>query len=93
VKTQSIEFDQALIEKYNTSGPRYTSYPTAVQFTEDFGPDNLAYFRRLKEEGQLLPPEYPARLIVWLCTDEAAHINGEEADIYEPVWRERAGIG
>jgi len=40
VKTQSIEFDPALIEKYNTSGPRYTSYPTAVQFTEDFGPDD-----------------------------------------------------
>ncbi len=59
---------------------------------EDFGTDNVAYFRRLKEEGQLLPPEYPARLIVWLCTDEAAHINGEEADIYEPMWRERAGI-
>lgn len=40
MKTQSIEFDPALIEKYNTSGPRYTSYPTAVQFTEDFGPDD-----------------------------------------------------
>lgn len=36
VKTHSIEFDPELIEKYNTFGPRYTSYPTAVQFTEDF---------------------------------------------------------
>lgn len=25
-----------LIEKYNVSGPRYTSYPTAVQFQSDF---------------------------------------------------------
>ncbi len=40
MKTQSIEFDPALIEKYNTAGPRYTSYPTAVQFTEDFGSDD-----------------------------------------------------
>lgn len=59
---------------------------------EDFGPDNLAYFRRLKAEGQLLPPEYPARLIVWLCSDEAASIHGQEADIYEPEWRRRAQI-
>ncbi|WP_201603944.1 oxygen-independent coproporphyrinogen III oxidase [Psychrobacter submarinus] len=27
-------FDQALIHKYNRSGPRYTSYPTALEFTE-----------------------------------------------------------
>lgn len=29
-------FDAALIEKYRMSGPRYTSYPTAVQFTDQF---------------------------------------------------------
>ncbi len=28
-------FDPVLIEKYSTQGPRYTSYPTAVQFNED----------------------------------------------------------
>lgn len=27
---------QELIAKYNVSGPRYTSYPTALQFTEEF---------------------------------------------------------
>lgn len=32
-----IEWDQALIEKYNYSGPRYTSYPTALEFNSDFG--------------------------------------------------------
>jgi oxygen-independent coproporphyrinogen-3 oxidase len=32
----SIVFDPALIEKYDQSGPRYTSYPTAVQFHEAF---------------------------------------------------------
>lgn len=26
----------ALIQKYNTAGPRYTSYPTAVQFADSF---------------------------------------------------------
>lgn len=32
-----IEWDQQLIEKYNYSGPRYTSYPTALEFNESFG--------------------------------------------------------
>ena len=34
---QKIQFDEALIKRYNQSGPRYTSYPTAVQFEEQFG--------------------------------------------------------
>lgn len=29
-------FDLDLIQKYNISGPRYTSYPTALQFTDEF---------------------------------------------------------
>lgn len=34
---QTIKFDEALIKRYNQNGPRYTSYPTAVQFEENFG--------------------------------------------------------
>ncbi len=30
------EWDSALIKKYNVSGPRYTSYPTALSFQEGF---------------------------------------------------------
>ena len=33
---QQLVWDQALIEKYNYSGPRYTSYPTALEFAETF---------------------------------------------------------
>ncbi len=29
-------FDNTLLNKYNTSGPRYTSYPTALEFHHDF---------------------------------------------------------
>jgi oxygen-independent coproporphyrinogen-3 oxidase len=32
-----IQFDEQLIRKYNKAGPRYTSYPTAVQFHSEFG--------------------------------------------------------
>lgn len=31
-----IEWDSALIQKYNYSGPRYTSYPTALEFSPDY---------------------------------------------------------
>ncbi|CAN5378270.1 oxygen-independent coproporphyrinogen III oxidase [soil metagenome] len=33
----AVEFDAALIGKLSQLGPRYTSYPTADRFTEDFG--------------------------------------------------------
>ncbi|HEY0207457.1 oxygen-independent coproporphyrinogen III oxidase [Acerihabitans sp.] len=32
----AIEWDSALIQKYNQSGPRYTSYPTALEFSEGY---------------------------------------------------------
>lgn len=34
-------FDSALLKKYNTSGPRYTSYPTALEFHDQFQHDHL----------------------------------------------------
>ncbi len=36
------EFDLALVRKYNLPGPRYTSYPTAPQFTETTPVEALA---------------------------------------------------
>jgi len=33
--------DSDLFKKYDVNGPRYTSYPTAAQFTEDFGREAL----------------------------------------------------
>jgi len=32
-----VVFDPTLIRRYDKAGPRYTSYPTAVQFQEGFG--------------------------------------------------------
>ena len=34
---QSIEFDLELIKRYDKAGPRYTSYPTALELHEGFG--------------------------------------------------------
>jgi len=38
---QSITYDLELIRRYDQSGPRYTSYPTAVEFHPGF--DEAAY--------------------------------------------------
>lgn len=32
-----VDFQQHLLKRYDVTGPRYTSYPTAVQFAEAFG--------------------------------------------------------
>ncbi|GAM77327.1 coproporphyrinogen III oxidase [Vibrio ishigakensis] len=36
MSNQQIIWDQSMLDKYNYSGPRYTSYPTAVEFHEAF---------------------------------------------------------
>ena len=35
----NLVFDPELLRRYDKSGPRYTSYPTAVQFHDGFGPE------------------------------------------------------
>ncbi len=34
-------FDENLLNKYNTAGPRYTSYPTALEFHNEFSQSDL----------------------------------------------------
>ncbi|HEX7046802.1 MAG TPA: oxygen-independent coproporphyrinogen III oxidase [Gammaproteobacteria bacterium] len=34
---QTVKFDAAVLRRYDVNGPRYTSYPTAVQFSSSFG--------------------------------------------------------
>jgi oxygen-independent coproporphyrinogen-3 oxidase len=38
---ERFEISEAFLEKYNRPGPRYTSYPTAPVWQDDFGPDDL----------------------------------------------------
>lgn len=42
---------QRLIEKYDRPGPRYTSYPTAVEFSDDF--TAAEYEQRLRDADAL----------------------------------------
>ena len=50
-----LVFNTDLIKKYDKSGPRYTSYPTAIQFTENFTEkDYLQQVKRSNERNTAL---------------------------------------
>jgi oxygen-independent coproporphyrinogen-3 oxidase len=51
-----------LLAKYDRPGPRYTSYPTAIEFHEGFTPER--YLEKLDEAAQT--PEQPLSLYVHL---------------------------
>ncbi len=53
---QQIRFDEELLRRYDIAGPRYTSYPTAVQFHSGF--DASAYTAALRRH----PPTAPLSL-------------------------------
>ncbi|RFF27240.1 oxygen-independent coproporphyrinogen III oxidase [Wenzhouxiangella sp. 15181] len=60
-------FDAELIENYGGEGPRYTSYPTAVQFSEDFGPTE--YDAAIAESNRLpIPADLSIYVHVPFCT-------------------------
>jgi len=40
-KLETGQISDAILEKYNRPGPRYTSYPTAPVWKDDFGPADL----------------------------------------------------
>ncbi len=44
-------FDAALLQRYDRPGPRYTSYPTAPQFTQEFGEAQLREHASRGEEA------------------------------------------
>ena len=46
-------FDAGLIARYDVNGPRYTSYPTAPQFHDRFGVDDLARIARISNEDPI----------------------------------------
>ncbi len=54
--TGNLEMDIDLIRRYDQSGPRYTSYPTADRFIEAHGaPDHAAALGRRTVRGELAP--------------------------------------
>jgi len=60
---QRVRFDPELVRRYDVAGPRYTSYPTALQFHEGF--DTEAYRRHVNISNDELIPS-PLSLYVHL---------------------------
>ena len=56
---QSLEFNTQLIRRYDTAGPRYTSYPTAAQFHSGF---TAADYCRIAEATNHETPRRPLSL-------------------------------
>jgi len=83
-----IELTPELLARYDRPGPRYTSYPTAVEFGESFGPDD--YAGRLADASAV--PDGPLSLYVHLpfcqarCSFCGCHVviarHGSVADAY-----------
>ena len=54
--TPSVEFDPDLLARYDVVGPRYTSYPTAPSFRDDFGEREYRDFARATNEDPIPSP-------------------------------------
>ena len=51
-----IVFNKDLIRRYDTFGPRYTSYPTAVQFTADYDDEDYRRWVKYSNENPIPSP-------------------------------------
>jgi len=85
----NVTFDIDLIKKYNLSGPRYTSYPTAVVFNDDYRETqhkkNLrTYFDQSKNKPLSLYFHIPFcdTLCFFCACNKIATKKRDKADIY-----------
>ena len=51
-----VVFKKELIRRYDTFGPRYTSYPTAVQFSTDYGVEDYVNWVKQSNEDPIPAP-------------------------------------
>ncbi len=67
-RTTIAEFDAELIRRYDLAGPRYTSYPTAPQFTEAFETDSYLHQVQISN-GDPVPKPISLYLHLPFCTN------------------------
>ena len=85
----TLNFDTNLINKYNKSGPRYTSYPTAVVFNDQF---DASQYKQLAEQSKNMNCKDPLSLyfhipfcdtLCFYCAcNKIATKKREKADVY-----------
>ncbi len=85
----AVVFDRELIQKYNLTGPRYTSYPTAVVFNESYQQTQhkknmLSYFDASKNKPLSLYFHIPFcdTLCFFCACNKIATKNRDKADLY-----------
>ncbi len=61
-----VIFNKAVIRRYDTFGPRYTSYPTAVQFSTDYNADDYKGWIQYSNED-LIPAPLSLYLHIPFC--------------------------
>jgi oxygen-independent coproporphyrinogen III oxidase len=50
---ETLNVTQEILDRYNVAGPRYTSYPTAPEWLDSFGPAD--YEQALKQSNEIQP--------------------------------------
>jgi oxygen-independent coproporphyrinogen-3 oxidase len=53
IQGETLNLTQEVLDRYNVAGPRYTSYPTAPEWSDSFGPQD--YEEALKQSNEIRP--------------------------------------
>ena len=53
IRGETLNVSQEILDRYNVAGPRYTSYPTAPEWLDSFGPSE--YEQALKQSNEARP--------------------------------------
>jgi oxygen-independent coproporphyrinogen-3 oxidase len=54
IQGERLNVTQEILDRYNVPGPRYTSYPTAPEWIDSFGPPD--YEKALRQSNESRPP-------------------------------------
>jgi len=93
-KAGLVMLTRALALEYGAQGLRVYGYAPGTVMTDmqrKIRASGLNPVSQLPIEA-LQPPELPARMVAWLCTDEAADMPSGENSIRDDDFRQRAGV-
>ena len=56
IRSETLNVTPGILERYNVPGPRYTSYPTAPEWLDTFGPTDFEEALKQSNETQPVRP-------------------------------------